>query len=178
MTDSVQVEPIVVAGRSFRPAVNTTFEQDFFIMERVGESGADRIEVKDNSDLTALGTKIILDAYRTGKLFELVAGMMVEDGVKWTKQSAMENAEFFGNLTDTADKRALQDALVGVLLSFFVNAADFSVSSQKSSEKDSGSEGMPLELLPNELIGESSSAVLGQKSSESWQGMTPINMPE
>lgn len=145
--DTPQVEPIVVAGRTFRPATNTTFEQDLFIMERVDATGADSLELKGENDLTAFAQKTILDAYRSGKLFELVAGMLVEDGKEWSPEAAKVNALFFAGLRDKADKEALHESMVAALLSFFLNAVS-SFSTSPNSLEGASESGEPSRTPP------------------------------
>lgn len=132
MAEAATVEPIVVSGRTFYPATDTTFEQDFFILDRIGETGMERMELTKDSDLAEVSMDIILSAYRSGKLFELLAGMVKEEGVPWTPEGAIENARFFATLTDQKDKDAIRNSLVGALLGFFVNAVNFSAISLKS----------------------------------------------
>ena len=169
-----EVAPIVVAGRKFHPAFKTTFEQDFFVIDLVSESGVQKLAIAKDEKLEKIAEEVILTAYRSGNLFRLLAGMVVEEGKKWTVKSAEDNAIFFSELTDPDDKRGLQDALVGVLLSFFVNAEGFSKTSAKSS-------GVTLEPKPEpqESRAVPTGAVnLGQTSSEVLQNLTLMSTNE
>lgn len=147
MEQTVETDPILVKGRVFRPATRTTFAQDMYVMDLVSNTEMEKMSVVSGADLNKMAEKILLDAYRSGNLFKILAGMVVEDGVKWTPQVAEENAEFFENLTDPADKEALHEAMAGVVLSFFVNAEGFLRTSPKSSSV-AASSGESLELRP------------------------------
>jgi hypothetical protein len=129
---------IVVAGRKFTPSVNTTFEQDLYVMDRMRAGGLNGLqtEVTTEGELNELAQEILIQSYRSGKLFELLAGVLEEEGKEWSPESADENAIMFSKLTDPEDKKALHGSLVGVVLSFFV-AEDSSLKISPKSSEDS-----------------------------------------
>lgn len=148
------VEKVVIGGRAYVPSVQTTFEQDFYVMDRVSAAGLDKIVegLKPDGDLEEFSRELILKTYRSGKMFEILAGIMVEEDLVggWSPEEAEVTAEFFRTLTDPEDKRALQGVLVGVILGFFVNAdGSLQISPKSSGEGDlpaseaEGSEGGP-----------------------------------
>ena len=128
---------LVLSGRSFRPPTKTTLEQDLYILERFRAAGMEdsTLELSDENKLVAATEKMLIQAYSSGTLFELLAGMLVEDGVKWSPQQARQNAEFFANLEEPEDKANIQSALVGTVLSFFFNAPESSKTFPKSSAR-------------------------------------------
>ena len=134
-------EIVIVLGegtreeRTFRPSSKTTFEQDLFLMDIFEESGVgsimDHIRATD-MELSEVGMRIIRQAYRSGQLFLLLGGVLVEDGKKWSEEVAHRNAEYFANLDDPSDKEALHGPVASVVMSFFLNALESSTTSRKS----------------------------------------------
>lgn len=123
--DAALEEGIVVAGRRFRRAATTTFEHDAYTMRQLRDSGlltvAQRFDPL-HDDINDLTTTVIVDAFSSGKLFTLLAAVLVEDTVKWSLASAEANAAFFRGLTDPTDKAELRAFIPWALLNFFLNA--------------------------------------------------------
>lgn len=118
---------VKVSGRTFIPATRTTIQQDLFVMSRMRDTGLDKLV--DNIDLkqfklTKYAEEVIVRAYMTGMVFEVLAGLLVEQGKKWSEKSAMANAEFFANLDDDQDKENISRPLVSVVLHFFMRAVN------------------------------------------------------
>jgi hypothetical protein len=127
---------LTIQGRTFRKSQTTTVAQDAFVMKRMREFGLVEMAASFNpqkDDLNVFSEKLLLEAFETGQLFEILGGVLVEDGVKWSKKVALANAEFFENLTDIGDKEQLFGTIAGVLLDFLVAAAAWSKRSLKSS---------------------------------------------
>lgn len=165
MAEVTEVEPIVVAGRVFRPTMKTTFEQDFFVIDLMSNTSVNKLSAAKGDDLDKVAEEIILNAYRSGNLFRLLAGLVVEEGKKWSVKTAEQNAIFFAELNESEDKEAIREALLGVLLSFFVNAEAFSKTSAKSSisiSLEAAPEQPRLREVPtgSEVLGMSASEVL------------------
>lgn len=139
---------IVIEGRTFRGSVSTTFEQDIYIMQVLEEAGlSDLASTFDitKDDIGDIQSRVIIKAFSSGKLFDLLAASLEEEGVKWTVHRAKENAKFFANIRKTEDKKNLRGSIVGVVLGFFVSGLLSSKTFQKSStvslepvEPDSG----------------------------------------
>lgn len=120
-TKSASVE---VAGRRFTAVSDTSFEQDIWIMQLLQESGLRQMAEKFNvvsDDLSNVSQEVIIAAFRSGKLFQLLGAVMVEDGKEWTLESAKANADFFAKLTSREDKNAMRASIVSVILGFFVS---------------------------------------------------------
>lgn len=115
---------IEVAGRRFKNSTATTFEQDMYVMQLLEETGLQKLAQDFNvleQDISEISSKVIIQAFASGKLFHLLAGTLEEVGVPWTVKNAQVNGEFFSKLTDPKDKDALKGSLVAVILSFFVS---------------------------------------------------------
>lgn len=119
------VPDVVVAGRTFRACTTTSFRQDLYVMKLVTEAGlkeiAAKVDLTNSEALSDSAQEIIIGAYASGKLFELLGAVMMEEGKAWSEESAKTNAEFFANLTSGDDKNALKGSIVAVILGFFVS---------------------------------------------------------
>lgn len=150
-----QAVEITVQGRKFLAVNDTTFEQDIYIMQLLEESGLQKLAAEfdiTKDDISDVSTKVIVTAFSTGKLFELVAASVEEIGVVWSVEQAKLNAIFFRQLTDPQDKAALKSSIVAVILGFFVSG----LLSSKSSEFSSTiARGIKLEsIVPSSVSGE------------------------
>lgn len=114
------VRVIDLGGRYFQPAEVTTARQDGWVMVQVAEAGLDKFAGKTLDE--SIAHEVVMQSFRSGRMFHLLAGMLVECDVKWTPAIAEQNAEYFAEITDPASKAAMQDAFVGVLLGFFLSA--------------------------------------------------------
>jgi hypothetical protein len=124
---------IVVAGRTFVPSKFTSFEQDLYIMDHIRASGLEEMpDIADSKELDKVAEGLVLSAYRSGRLFHIVAGIMEEVGVPWTTVEAEQNARFFASLRDPKDKASIRGTLVGVILGFFIDEEGSSKISLKS----------------------------------------------
>jgi hypothetical protein len=125
---------LVLHGRTFRPAQKEiTAEQHMFITTRLLKSGVAKLSFDPTAE-DALGdfsTQVLLTAYESGVMWELLAGAFNEEHIPWTPSEARANAQFFANLTDPVDHAALNGALVGVLLSFLLKNVAAKMLSQK-----------------------------------------------
>lgn len=123
MEASFEVPTFTVSGRTFAPTKDTTFEQDLFIMDIVTEAGLseDKFELDSTGKhLSNDAANLVLKAYRSGRLFLLLAGILEEQDKPWTVDAAYDNANFFSKLSSKEDKKAIQAAVVGTVLSFFM----------------------------------------------------------
>jgi len=63
---------------------------------------------------------LMLALYRSDRTFDWLAGVLVEVGQQWTKQSAVANAQRFARATSKASITALQQLVAESLVGFFV----------------------------------------------------------
>ena len=130
-------------GRKFKITEATTSRQDMWVMTRLDRAGLEVIAATYNTPdkLDVMATKCVEAAYESGTLYEILAGILVEDGKKWTRESALANANYFGELTNPADKAAIQGPIVSILMLYFASGLASTETSLKSSE--TGSEASP-----------------------------------
>lgn len=143
-------------------------------MDLMSQTAVNKLSLAKGDDLDRVAEEVILNAYRSGNLFRLLAGLVVEEGKKWSVKSAEANAIFFSELDEKEDKEAIREALLGVLLSFFVNAGEFSKILKKSSTD--------LKLEPKKEISRQEALtgleVLGMTASEVLQATTQMSSTE
>lgn len=159
-TQSVAPKAIVIDGRTFRPLTETTYEQDMVIMQLLSDAGL--LEYARNFNpiegkLDKVAEDIVIAAFRSGKIFEILAATLVEENHVWSRNQIIVNGQFFSQLTKRKDKDALRGALVGVLFGFFVSGVASSVTSLKFSDKSGndpeGSNSGQIEESPSSLSG-------------------------
>jgi hypothetical protein len=98
--DVALTDGVTLAGRRFRAASTTTFEHDCFNTKQMRECGLLSVAQKFDPMKDEIGDvagAIIIEAYASGKLFNLLAGVLVE-------------------------KLALRNFIPWALLNFFLNA--------------------------------------------------------
>lgn len=134
--EEIEAMDIVVSGRRFKTATSMTFEQDIYTLKVLEESGLQDLARQYDpihTDISKLSTKVIVTAFGSGKLFELLGAVLEEEGVPWSIKTAEENAHFFSQLRDPQDKSALKSSMVAVILGFFVSGLLSSKTSKMSS---------------------------------------------
>lgn len=137
---------LTIQGRTFIQE-SPTFEQEMYIMQQVVEAGLDGAPLQldpSGKDLETKVKSVIVQAFKAGILFRLMAALVVEEGRPWTVELAEEQARLFASVTDPEDKKQLQPALVGGLLAFFESSgssgATFLPSSMEDDESGATSE--------------------------------------
>lgn len=121
---------LMLAGRTFRQSVSTTMAQDAYVMKRqlaFSSLGAPA------DDPFAAGQSLIMTAFESGLMYEVLGGLLVEDDVPWSQATATENARFFAALTAREDKNVLWENIAGILSDFLVGAGEWSRASLRSS---------------------------------------------
>lgn len=158
---------IVLSGRIFKKAESTTIDQDAYVIQRMRAAGISDLAAKfdpKKQGLESFAEELLLAAFESGQLFEILAGTLVEEGVPWSRATAKANAEFFLTLKDKADKEAIYDRMAQVILDFLVVAAAWSNSSRKSSQL--GGQSLVQNLNRNSEETQSSTSESGTPSSE------------
>ena len=118
---------IPLGGRYFTATEHTTARQDAWMLVQAGDAGLGNVgKVDDPTQTEAHVQSLTLSAFRSGKMFHLLAGALVEvDGNqpnKWTEAEAEKNAEFFAEMTDAESKATIFNSFVEILLPFFLTA--------------------------------------------------------
>jgi hypothetical protein len=120
-----------LGGRIYVMSDETTFEQDLWILAHIND--AQLHQLPPDEGLTDTAIALISKAYRSGHLFFILAGILVEKGKRWSPQVAELVAQRFAELKDPNEKKILQSSMVGVLTRFFVTVAGSLTSSASRS---------------------------------------------
>lgn len=154
-------EVIELCGRTFRPAKNLTLERDMYIMALMRAAKItelfDRKDKSPTFDLDELAEQIIVAAFESGKMFEMTAAVMDEDGVKWTRAESVKNAQWMSEITEEKSKNILMQYIAVIILAFFMKGPAFSATLSESLT----------------LVAKSQTANAGSETSE-----VPMNEPQ
>lgn len=166
--------------RTFVSAQDTTLEHDVWMMPHVHAAGLHNTKGDPNAVLQL--------ALSSGRVFLLLAGSVLEQGVPWSAQATEANAAWFASLTDRESKAQIHSALVQLLLSFFGIGTALSTISRSSSaatanlpnraESDGSVPAPPVPSLQRETTSIGTPAVAissasGDTSSSSSLAVTP-----
>lgn len=130
---------LTIGGKRFVQE-SPTFEQDMFIMEQAVTAGLDEAVLEltpDGKDLERGVKQMLIQAYKRGTLFLLMASLMVEEGTEWSEEQARRNADIFRKCNVKEEKAQLHPALVGALLAFFESGVNLKKISSISSGDES-----------------------------------------
>lgn len=137
-------DPIVVSGRTFKKATTTSLEQDAYVMSRMRAFGlndlADSFDPEKGS-LHKFAEEVLMKAFDSGCLYEILGGVLIENGVRWTREIAATNALFFAALTNPVDKQIIFDRIADILLDFLLAAVAWSSSSRSFTQLSQPSDG-------------------------------------
>ena len=128
---------VTLGGRTFRQSSITTVDRDTYMMRRYRTSGLAAFVKTFNpatDTLDSFGEKVYFEAFESGVLYEILAGMLVEDGVQWTRKIAAANAAFFANVPTQADKLTIYELAADVMADFLRAAAELRQTFLSSSE--------------------------------------------
>ena len=129
-------QEIVLLGRKFSPAKNMTLERDMYVMSLMKSANIAKLfERKGNSptfELDELAEAIIVAAFESGKMFEMTAAILDEEGVKWTRAGSVKLADWMSEITDREAKDILMQYIAVVILGFFLNGPGFSATLEES----------------------------------------------
>lgn len=113
-------ETLLLGGRAFARAEDTTVEQDLFIMGRIREAGLNEITLRAGESPDEFSRRLIGDLAASGVTLPLLGGLIVpaESGA-WSPSLAASTAEYIATLADPEDKLRVNTLIVSMLLGFF-----------------------------------------------------------
>lgn len=115
---------ITLSGRRFRPATETTLEQDYALMAIYSDPAiAPALVPKDGDSAEAWVIRLVRALYATGQIWPMLGALLTEDGVEWSKASGSATGDLLRRCTDRKAKDLVQTQAAGMILSFFVTAA-------------------------------------------------------
>lgn len=166
---------LILAGRTFRRPPMTSLIQDAYVMQRMRSVDMEGTMRVSGSSPVATGLDVVMAMFESGMIYEVLAGALVEDGMKWTRSGADANAAFFAELTDQADKDQIWQHAAAISKDFLEGAAQWLRAFPKSSAAQSGNGAAPA--LHSNLSGEIPSTITanGMASSASSPITTQTN---
>lgn len=139
-------ETLTLGGRTFAPIGEaTTAEHDAWMMTQLRDAGlleALRAQATDRD--TATFDPLVV----SGRMFEVMAGALLEPGRDWTPAWALETAAHLRRLTDPEDKARLFAEMGALLRGFFGRAPGSSADTGSSSGAPDGDAGAPEGTAP------------------------------
>jgi hypothetical protein len=136
---------LTIEGRKFVQDA-PSFEQEMYIMEQAVEAGLDQASLQltpDEKDLEPAIKHLLIQAYKRGALFKLMAALVTEEHTEWSPEQADRNALLFQKTRDKDSKDQLRPALVGALIAFFESGVNSKQISNISSILDADSDPAP-----------------------------------
>jgi|GEM_PF-1884607 len=121
-TDTAADQFLELGGRRFYCPADRTARNDQWVAMLAGDMGLHDVQVGEDEDAEAFAYRVQATCLRDGRVYDLLGGLMLPEGVSvtsWTPQLAAETGEFLGNLTAPADKAALNASIAGALAGFF-----------------------------------------------------------
>ncbi len=117
-----------IRGRKWRAVERSTLRHDNYMIRHILEGGLDKLRRNDGESLEEFAVRLLHAVLASGKMFDLLGGLLLPEAVpddKWSEQLAAETAEFLGNVIEEHDKIAVQEALMPLLLAFFAAGMGF-----------------------------------------------------
>lgn len=115
---------ITLGGRAFRGMRVSTLEHDHWVMGEVRAAGLDRITMQEGEMAEDFVRRLLDEIIVSGRVYSLLGGLLVPAAMKdgdWTPEVAEDTAQHIRQLTDRADKLAVNNIVVEMLIGFFVN---------------------------------------------------------
>lgn len=112
-----------IGGRVFvAVGRTTTFAHQLWLAPHLKAAGLyDLLLGRETMDDADWAERILWRAHDSGRVLDLLAGSVAEEGHEWSEAAAVANRACFAAVTEPAECRALQAALVGLLFDFLVS---------------------------------------------------------
>lgn len=130
------MEHLIIAGRKFKGAKNSTMEHDVFVQGMIARADLDRIEMLPGETSDDFALRIFRKAAVDSDVFLLLGGLLFPadlEPANWTPKVAEETAIFLRKLTGEEDKKIVQGQIIGAIMGFFQKGLAYGVISPSSS---------------------------------------------
>jgi len=135
------METIKIDGREFHGITESmSARQDDFILTQLRQSGAMEVlaalpKNASTAERDAASDAMFNKILESGRKYRLLAGLLTEQGKKWSHAQAEANAEHFAELSGTEDKLTMNRELMRLVVLFFRFGAESSTTSPNSSSQ-------------------------------------------
>jgi hypothetical protein len=150
---------IELGGKTWKPIRAVTFALErrrMDVVRRAGIAGLFPYFNGTTGDTDALTALVLQTAFASGALFDLLAHLLVEDGVEylpWSPAAAEARAAFFATLVDPADHQRLEANLLMLVLDFFLKASASMPISLRSTVREGIANARAAGIIPLNPIG-------------------------
>lgn len=159
------MDAIVIGGRAFKGAKNSTMEHDVFVQGMIAKAKLGRLEMLSGETPEDFALRIFRRTAINSDVFLLLGGLLLPaelSPAQWTEDVAKETAHFLRKLTDDNDKKIVQGQILGAIMGFFQKGLAYSVISPSFSRPGVGVQperSAPIEDPKSTVSGEQSSAL-------------------
>lgn len=111
-----------IDGALYRMVERSTLAQDFYVMRHLRAAGLANCTPNEGESAQDFALRLISMVVERGAPIELLAGLLLPEGVpdeKWTPETAASTAALLSIVTDPADKAEIQKVLVAIITDFF-----------------------------------------------------------
>jgi hypothetical protein len=129
---------IVIGGRAFKGAKNSTMEHDVFVQGMISKAKLGRLEMLTGETPEDFALRIFRRAAISSDVFLLLGGLLLPVEIspaEWTEDVAKQTAHFLRKLTDENDKKIVQGQIIAAIMGFFQKGLAYSVTSPSFSRK-------------------------------------------
>lgn len=176
---------ILLGGRTWLPIRTVTFELERLRVDVIRRAGIAGLfpDLRRGGDPDALSALVLTTAFAHGALFDLLAHLLVEEGVEylpWSKALAADRAQFFASLAAPEDHQTIESTILLLVLDFFLKASVSMPISLKSlvvdgiREMESARSEAQRSRLPNTPRAADNSSSAGTTTSDAG---TPLSEP-
>lgn len=127
---------ITIDGREFHGVTQElSAAQDDYLIGQLRLAGAldALLAAKENPEEQA--ERLLTHLMISGRAAQVLAGCLTEVGKSWTIEEAARNATRFAAITNSLEKMAMREAIVGFVIGFFLYANQSARTFRKSSSQ-------------------------------------------
>lgn len=118
-------ERYVLGGHAYNPVGVFTAEHDAYMMGRVRRAGLDQLVMESGEDTEVFARRFFGEMMASGEAFNLLGGLLVPEGAKWTPEVARETATLCAGLTEDEDKAQLWEMFATLVVRFFAKGREY-----------------------------------------------------
>lgn len=111
-----------IDGALYRMVERSTLAQDFYVMRHLRAAGLANCTPNEGESAQDFALRLMSTVVERGAPIELLAGLLLPEGVpdeKWSPETAASTAALLSIVTDPADKAEIQKVLVAIITDFF-----------------------------------------------------------
>ncbi len=114
-------ETITIAGKDYKPAINSTMENDVFNQAMIARAGLDRLKLEAGETPEKFALRVYQNLAADIDVFMLLGGMIIpadKEPWEWSEEMAANTAMALRKCTDPADKKVIQTQISAAIVGF------------------------------------------------------------